>query len=93
MSNIECQKQEGGGEDSPQTLKLEYYTKTGSRPMPILRSINVKNEEGSKISEITQETTYKTDKPFNIVLGKDDGIGPTITVESVTFKVVPAATE
>ena len=92
LTGVACEKQTDEV-DSPQTLKLEYYTKTGSRPMPILRSINVKNEEDSKISEITQETTYKTDKPFNIVLGKDDGIGPTITVESVTFKVVPAATE
>ncbi len=94
LSSIVCQKQGDGESDSPETLKLEYYTKTGSRPMPVLRSINVKNNEaGSKISEITQETTYKTDKPFNIVLGKDAEIAPTITVESITFKVVPATTE
>ena len=94
LANVKCQKQEGSGDGSPETLKLEYYTKTGSRPMPVLRSINVKNNEaGSKISEITQETTYKTDKPFNIVLGKDAEIAPTITVESITFKVVPATAE
>ena len=92
LANVKCQKQEGSGDGSPETLKLEYYTKTGSRPMPVLRSINVKNnEDGSKISTITEETTYKTDS-FEIVLAKD-GIGPTITVESITFKVVPATTE
>ena len=92
LANVKCQKQEGSGTGSPETLKLEYYTKVGSRPMPILRSINVKNnEDGSKISTITEETTYKTDS-FEIVLAKD-GIGPTITVESITFKVVPATTE
>ena len=85
VDEVECTKQDGGGAGSPQKLKLEYYTRQGGRPIPVLRSINVKDTEtDGKISSITQETTYKTGE-FTIEVMD----GPTITVNSVTFKVAP----
>lgn len=84
MDDVSCTKSEGGDENAPQTLTLEYYTRTGGRPYPTLRSVNVTQNESLKT--IAKETTYTLDKGFDIVL--EDG--PTVKVTDGTFKFVPS---
>lgn len=87
VDSVACVKQPSGngGGSVPDTLKLEYYTKPGGRPSPMLRSINVKDpEDAPKISSINEETTYKTSTPIKIAVAD----GPTIQIY-VTFKFVP----
>lgn len=84
MEGVTCTRQTGGDENhAPENLSLEYYTQTGGRPYPTLRSVNVKQDE--KIKTIASETTYKLDKGFDIVVPD----GPTIKVTGGTFKFVP----
>lgn len=84
VNDVSCTKSEGGDENAPQTLTLMYYTRTGGRPSPLLRSVNV--EQNESLKTIATETTYTFDKGFNIVL--EDG--PTVKVTGGTFKFVPS---
>ena len=80
IEKVKCTKSSG---DGPETLDLEYYSKVGGRPSPLLHSVNVKSND--QLKNIKSETTYTFDTGFDILLPD----GPTIKVTGGTFKFVP----
>ena len=82
IKEVKCTKSSGNGE--PETLTLEYYSKVGGRPSPLLHSVNVVSND--QLKNIKSETTYTFTTGFDIVLPD----GPTIKVTEGTFKFAPS---